>query len=145
MSIRDMRTRFVEAFPLSQTRGAIIDGLAAVVQRLSCVRIVGHLWADGSFLTRKIDPDDVDLLLRITGEFFDNATVEQREAIVWYVQGDLKASHHCDCYVSIDWPCDHPAYMESEWWRAYWIKQYGFSRGVQMKGIAVIELPGNEA
>jgi hypothetical protein len=143
MSLADMRGRCVDAFPLSQTRSAIMEGLTTVVQRLIYVGVVGHLWTDGSFLTQKIDPEDVDLLLRISAEFWENATDQQREAIGWFAREDLKTLYHCDCYVWVELPCDDPAYMESEWRRAYWIRQFGFSRRDETKGIAVIELSGD--
>lgn len=120
-------------------------GLEAVVQKLAVTKVAGHLWVDGSFLTQKIDPEDVDLLLRFSGDFYDNATLEQAETIRWFAEEDLKSLHHCDCYIWVELPCDHAAYMESEWSRSYWIRQFGFSRRNERKGIAVIELSGDNA
>jgi hypothetical protein len=42
----------------------------------------------------------------------------------------------------VEYPIDHDLYMQSEWDRAYWIRQYGFSRRDVQKGIAVLELTG---
>lgn len=142
MTLKDICSRFVDACPLSVTRPKIMAGLTQVVEKLCAAKIAGHLWLDGSFLTEKIDPEDVDLLLRITDEFLNQITQQQLEAFAWYRSRERKATHHCDAYHWIEYPCDHDQYMQGEWWRAYWLHQYGFSRGEAMKGIVVIELPG---
>lgn len=145
MTMQDVRGRCVDDFPLSQTRGVIMDGFVAVLQRLISVGIAGTMWVDGSFLTEKIDPEDVDLLLRISSDFYDNATLEQSTALFWFAREDLKTPYHCDCYVWVEFPPDHPAYMISEERREYWTRQYGLSRRNVRKGIAVVDLPGGVA
>jgi hypothetical protein len=117
-------------------------GLTAVVQRLVAVRVIGHLWVDGSLMTEKIDPEDADLLLRISSDFLDRRTQEQWETLEWFADRDRKTTHHCDSYRWVEYPIDHDLYMQSEWDRAYWIRQYGFSRRDVQKGIAVLELTG---
>ena len=115
-------------------------GLEQVVDRLRAFKVSGELWVDGSFLTEKIDPNDSDVVLFIQSAFYDNATTEQRESIDW-INDDLKSSHCCDSYVSIEYPQNHSLYSENEWRRAYWIRQWGFSEdNAIMKGIAVISL-----
>jgi hypothetical protein len=142
MSLRDIRQGCVDAFPLSPTRADIMVGLETVVGRLTSGGIIGHLWVDGSFMTHKIDPEDTDLLLRLSRDFCLGANKTQLEAIRWYTVEDLKSLHHCHSFWWIEYPCDDPSYMQSEWSRAYWTRQYGFSRSDVRKGIAVIELSG---
>ena len=115
-------------------------GLEQVVNKLRASKVLGELWVDGSFLTEKIDPNDSDVVLFMHSAFYDNTTAEQMEAIKW-VNSNLASSHCCDSYISIEYPQSHPLYSEGEWWRAYWIRQWGFSADdVIMKGIAVISL-----
>lgn len=123
-----------------------MNGFSSVVQILIAVGIVGHMWVDGSFLTQKIDPEDVDLLLRISLELYENATSEQMSTIEWFAQGEQpKTDYHCDCYIWVEIPPGHPAYIDSEERREYWTRQYGLSRRNEHKGIAVVELPGGAA
>ena len=61
----ELRAACVDAFPLSQTRLEIFTGLEEVIRELQRLGITGELWLDGSFLTRKIDPDDIDLVLGV--------------------------------------------------------------------------------
>ncbi len=119
-----------------------MGGLESVVAELESIGIRGDLWVDGSFLTEQENPSDVDVVLRITADFFTAANQEQREKLRWFDSSMPKSSYRCDSYKWIEWPEGHPLYWESEWERAYWIKQYGFSRDSDYKGIAVVRVGG---
>ena len=113
--------------------------LEAIIDALLKENVKADVWVDGSFLTQKIDPEDSDILLHVEGDFYDNATPEQRRVIDW-VKSNLKATHLCDSYVYFEYPSNHPFGALSEWLRAYWIRQFGFSRKVEMKGMALVRL-----
>ena len=140
-SLSELRQTCVDDFPASRTRDSIMQGLEAVVHSLLEAGICGDLWVDGSFLTKKIDPNDVDLLLHIKPNFYQTATAEQKQMIRWFGEDNLKDDYRCDSYVMREYPQGDPLEAENEWERSYWIKQYGWSRGLEMKGIAIILLP----
>ncbi|MEO7859269.1 MAG: hypothetical protein ABIU05_02310 [Nitrospirales bacterium] len=102
-----------------------MDDLEIIVKRLVFAGILGEIWVDGSFVTDKIDPSDVDILLMVDGKFFENASPEQKEIMKW-VQANLKASHLCDSNLWVEYDKKHPEYWSSEWFRAYWLKLFGF-------------------
>jgi hypothetical protein len=142
LSLTELRRLCVDNFSLSSTRNTIMQGLEQIVDTLNSQAIEGKLWVDGSFVTEKINPNDSDVVLFIQGPFYDNATIQQRQIVDWFGQ-DLKASHCCDIYVSYEWPVGHPLYWVGEYWRAYWLRQWGFGRDETIgpaKGIAVISL-----
>jgi hypothetical protein len=142
MAVAEVQANCVAAFPLSATRKPIMEGLENVLKRLNQAKLVGNLWVDGSFLTQKIDPEDVDLLLCLKGETFEPPTDLQRETEEWYSSRDRKETHHCDTYTMFEYDKGHRCYGDGEADRAYWIKQYGRSRGSDLKGIIVIRLTG---
>lgn len=141
LSMSGLRLLCVDKFPLSNTRTNIMDGFETVVERLVNSNIRGEIWVDGSFLTEKLEPQDVDFVLRIEADVYDNGTREQREVINW-LNDDLKSSYFCDSYWFPVYPRSHPNYGIGEDLEAYWMKQWGLSRTDNVKGIAVIELPG---
>jgi hypothetical protein len=142
LSMDDVEQVCVDLFPLSSSRRPIMDGLAQFVQRVNAAKVAGEMWTDGSFLTEKIDPSDVDIIVRIDGDaVYDNGTVEQRDAIDWVV-ANQKATLKCDSYVLMEYPVGHPLHTEGQWWHAYWYKLWGFSREDDPKGIIVISLGG---
>ena len=75
----------VDLFPLSTIRATIFGGLVTFVQTLEAANVPGELWIDGSFLTDKINPKDVDVLLRVDGAVYNSGTQEQRDAIDWVI------------------------------------------------------------
>ena len=140
MTLIEVRQLCVDNFPSSKTRESIMNGLESVVQKLVEARICGDLWVDGSFVTGKINPNDVDVLLHIKPDFYDTVAHDQKQIIQW-VNTDLKGDYLCDSYVMYEYPKGDPQESDYEWLRAYWIKQYGWSRGEEMKGIVLVSLP----
>lgn len=131
----------VDAFPLSTSRGEIMNGLEGIVGKLNEVLVEGELWLDGSYLTEKINPADVDVVLRIRGEFYDEATPTQ-QAVIKLVGDNLKTPLMCDSYVFMEWEEAHPLH---EWGRklhAYWLMQWGQDRSGAPKGMVVLTLEG---
>jgi hypothetical protein len=117
-----------------------MDGLEIVARTFAWAGVVGELWIDGSFATEKENPRDADVLLHVDASLYDHGSPGVRAAVDWAIS-NLKALHHCDSYVWLEYPQGHALYWTSEWDRAYWIKQFGFSRVDDYKGIIVLPLP----
>lgn len=137
-TLAELRVMCVDAFPLSKTRPAIMGGLEKLIAILVSEKIVGEIWVDGSFLSEKIDPDDVDIVLCVTADFYDGGTVKQKTTLDMVANEDLKRDYRCDSYVHVTRTVQDPLYSYSEWDKAYWIKQFGFSRGNDYKGMVVL-------
>ncbi len=116
-------------------------GLARVLAVLEWAAVDGEVWIDGSFVTEKVDPNDVDIILRLGAMAYDQGSAEMRSAVD-FVESNLKSTHHCDSYVLYEWPEGHPAYWRGAYMHAYWMKQWGFDRQSTMKGIPVIRIGG---
>lgn len=116
-----------------------MDGFDRVVTALRAANVIGDLWVDGSFVTKKINPADVDVVLLVAGDLFDNGTEDQKAAIRW-ISSNVMTTHKCHSFVIPLRPDGHPEYWLSQYMYSYWIKQFGFSRSMNMKGIAVVSL-----
>lgn len=116
-----------------------MDGLENVIDRLVSEGMQGEVWVNGSFLTEKKEPKDSDILLFFDGEFFDRATSAQQALVSW-INGDLRPRYSCDSYALPSYPASHRWYNQVEWYKAYWMRQFGFTRNDEPKGIAVITL-----
>lgn len=72
-----------------------------------------------------------------------NATVlrtldaSQRQFFDWFRTSNLYDKYRCDNYVLIT----DDTRPDAEWMHAYWLRQFGFSRSDEMKGLAVIDVP----
>jgi hypothetical protein len=129
----------VDLFPYSTIRAIIFRGLVTFVQTLESANVIGEIWADGSFLTEKINPKDIDLVLRVDGALYNSGTVNQRQAIDWVI-ANQKLTLKCDSYVFFEYPLGHALHDEGRWWYSYWQKQWGFSREDDPKGIVALSL-----
>jgi hypothetical protein len=119
--------------------GPPFHGLSTFVQTLDTAKVPGELWLDGSFLTEKINPKDVDVILRVDAAVYNAGTPEQHDAIKW-VNANQKLTLKCDSYAFFEYPVGDALHDEGRWWYSYWHKQWGFSREDDPKGIVVIAL-----
>jgi hypothetical protein len=115
-------------------------GLVDIVSQLSEEGVLGELWVNGSFLTQKINPQDVDTVLCVASDFIDNASGLQIAKLHW-LASNLRRSHLCDTYAFVEFPLSDPRYAVGASMRDYWTRQFGFGRANQSKGIAVVTLP----
>lgn len=117
-----------------------MDGLTGLIQRLNEASVIGEIWLNGSFLTEKPDPNDVDVLLHVSSAEYDS-DASKRAAIDWASDENRLHSHSCDAYKWIEYTEGHPLHASSEDDRLYWSHWYGTSRSGLPKGVAVIKLP----
>jgi len=141
INAKELRALCVNNFPSSYTRPQIMDGLEKILTKIINADIKGEIWVNGSFVTKKINPNDVDLVLRISAELYENGNDTLRETLDW-LSSNLKGSHLCDSYCFMEWPEGHKNYWIGQYMHTYWMRQFGFSRGNQMKGIPVLNIPG---
>src|SRR5262245_28434346 len=100
----------VTGIPLSTSRPTLLAGLRALVDRLMAVGVTGELWIDGSFVTQKLEPADVDIVLHLTPAAFSNGGQALQALLRWIGSGDaairaqVKQQFHCDVYLCFDYP-----------------------------------------
>jgi hypothetical protein len=144
MTVGELRELTVSKFQDSKVRGEIMAGFETIYERAISVGIEGEAWVDGSFLTNKIDPDDVDFIVLADAHFRDNGTPEQQEFIEWLIsnEDDPKKSFLCHTDVVLLYAPDSPWYELNSRSKEHWEENvYGFSvASHEPKGIAVIKI-----
>ncbi len=145
MSLEKLEELCVKSFPLSQTRRAIMDGFREVVRRIVEARLEGELWINGSFLTEKIDPLDIDFFVVVPARFYDLGTDDQRYALEWLMSKEDEPKHKYRCHTDVAFlypEGSNEAYLSDQVlgrWRAL----FGFTvKAHEPKGIAVLRLEG---
>lgn len=111
-------------------------GLEYLLDSLTAVGVEAEVWVNGSFLTWKTDPGDVDVVLRVAGEFFDSATTAQQDAIARVADEHemFKADHYCDAYLLVEHPAGHPEHAAGRLNRKYWESMWGHDRRMNPTG-----------
>lgn len=61
MTLYQFKAAFVDAFPHDKRRLTLYLKLEEFIQMLLVAEIPCEVWLDGSFLTRKEEPDDIDV------------------------------------------------------------------------------------
>jgi hypothetical protein len=141
MTINEVIDLCVKKFPLSTTRQQIVDGLSLIIERLTIEGIVGEIWIDGSFVTEKIDPEDVDFVVRVESDFYDSTKGSQREVLEWIANVHLKETHKSDCYLLVEWPPNNVMYPFGQSERNRWLALFGKDRASQRdKGLILLSL-----
>ena len=149
LSVDDLRELCVTNFPDSTVRVDIMAGFEAIYERAVGIGIEGAVWINGSFLTRKIDPDDIDFVLLVDARFYEGGTQEQHEFIEWLIsrEDDPKKSFLCHTDVVLLYPRDSPWHDLTMHTKQHWEnKVYGYSvTSREPKGIAVVTLERRKA
>ena len=136
-TIEEIQAQCVDAFPHSNSRPQLFTGLRALVQVLSTDGIPADLWIDGSFVTMKLHPGDIDVLLYVSA---DTALTNTQEArLAWLIDPGHAAQ------IRHDYGCDFYFMGVRDILEPYWRRQYGTDRSGNSKGIVVLSISGGAA
>ncbi len=120
-----------------------MENLEHACDRLASVSLPAELWVDGSFLTEKLDPKDVDIVARIPGHVYNSGNQDMRDARTWFTDDARRTDLSLDAYDFPDHPQDSPMYPMARERIEYWMEIFSNGRtGQYTKGIAVIQICG---
>lgn len=128
-------------FCLSKNREEIMGRLWVLCACLCRWGVGEELWIDGSFLTEKIDPEDIDLVMILPERFEEQAAENQLGVWDWLDEDEPEELFGCHVFIVPRVPQGEPehkfAVREAEHWKRF----FGRSRQGQAKGIVRILLP----
>ena len=133
-ALEDLQSLCVNNFPLSSSRPRLMSGLRMLVRALSEAGVHADLWIDGSFLTLKLNPEDIDVVLCMGDN--EEPTETQKELLLRL--RSTKPSN--ENYARAQYGCDF--YFSPQSRRAYWRRWYGHDRKGNPKGIAAVRING---
>ncbi len=117
-------------FVFNETRRLIFAELLGFLEIIKSWEI-GHfqVWLDGSFVTKKELPRDVDIAV-----FMDAKSYERNENLLYLV----KKTPLIDAYFISVYPEDHPLFHRTESDLAYWFNLFSKDRKRRRKGFIQI-------
>jgi hypothetical protein len=118
---------FEKNFVFNQHREALFQKYLSYLIDLQLIGIWDFIqWIDGSFVTKKKIPNDIDIVTFIAADFYN---LYQQKLI------DLNKKYRdLDCYYIKDFPLDHPKQMISDFDRKEWLFLFSTDRKKQNKG-----------
>ncbi len=142
-TVEEARKRLVNTFPESRTRERIWSGYVRLCRELVVIIEECEHWLNGSFVTAKVDPGDLDLLVVVDKEKTDALAGEAGEAFDALVNAKTtQGTHLCDSYPLFRLAAGLRGYEEYVIQRAYWRGQFGFDRNERPKGIVRVQWSG---
>ncbi len=137
----ELEAQFVTSFPHSSTRQQILTGYKQ--HSIEIASIVGRCeqFLDGSFVTNKNDPGDVDLVMLVDATVVDALPDAQKVKLKELVSGPTtKTKYMCDAYFCPVYPAGHAMSDASRAQRKYWLGEFGYDRNDIPKGIVHVVL-----
>lgn len=135
VTVDDIQDCFVKQFGTSQRRKDIFESLVVFLENLMENYRIYEVWVDGSFVTSKINPNDVDIVVYFECEDFVSISREWNR---------LRAVTNIDAYAAIAVNSESKAklsqqdFMQVTNQRNYWRGQFGFDRADSPKGLLVV-------
>lgn len=146
MNLDEIEKVFVTPFPHSSTRPNVMSGFRRHTNDLLALVDEYTQFIDGSFVSNKNDPRDIDLVCFIDGDKVDALSPPQQAKLRELVLGPTtKASHKCDAYFCPSYPDTHANYDFFRSKRKYWMGEFGYDRSDVPKGIVVVEQKVSQA
>lgn len=131
----EIERRFVLTFPTSLTRKNIFDGWRRRREQLLDLVQVEQEWIDGSFVTSKRDPGDLDVVVFIDGQTFDNLPIPHRQKVFALTAGPRPLLQFgCHSFFVAVWPHTHARHADYLHSSGYWDRLWSRDRTAPEKG-----------
>lgn len=138
-SVLNFKQEFVENFVDSQSRKEIFEKFEGWFADLIELCVPSSIWLDGSYLTSKENPNDLDMVI-----FYKPEDLGENEQVIAAVQKIISESdeNRCDAYFCLDLsdfsPQDKSMFGQQQIMTTYWLGQFTFDRARRPKGIIEI-------
>lgn len=136
IKLDELESLFVKNFTTSQTRQRIFENFKKWEENLISQYDILEIWIDGSFVTSKINPNDVDLVVFVHAK--DYIKLAQK----W---SDIRNANDIDAYFTLAICEESEKYVRPDEYnkfvnhRNYWRGQFGFDRNNFPKGVIVLK------
>ena len=133
---------FVTNCPESNTRKEIFRGYLKFCSKLVSLESANLQWVNGSFTTKKIDPNDIDFVTHIDALKLNNSG-EKSFKILQKLNDKQRAKLECKCdaYFIVVYPPEIPDLHEDTLKNiSYWSKWFAHDRNNNPKGLIEFDL-----
>lgn len=135
-SIKEFEEKFVHDFTTSKTRQEIFTGYKEYCEKMAAFNIATKQWVDGSFITNRENPNDIDLLTHIDALKLNASKSIQYKFREIKDNENCKRQYKCDAQLIFVYPEIIPSkydfYQEV---LEYWKNFFGKDRDGNAKGV----------
>ena len=135
----EFEARFVAVFPGSLTRKRNFEGWRKRRESINEIAKIEYEWIDGSFVTNKMDPNDIDVVTFISAGEINALTQCERETLFELTNGSRpRIEFYCDSYLVVVVPPEHEYHDCFLNRRGYWDNWWSANRAGGQKGYIMI-------
>lgn len=136
-TISNFEKQFIDHFPSSRTRKKLYINFKKWLRKVSKIQTPRFIWLDGSYITEKSNPNDIDLVIFYRPEQIKSEKEAQKINILVH---HTSRAYGCDAYVAFDLehlPQDvaNQHYHPQSIMVKYWMGQFAFDRNQNPKGM----------
>ena len=118
-------TLLVQSFSKDSTRHSILEGYKKYLIKLKSILNVGfYQWVDGSFVTEKINPNDIDIVTFVDYKVF----FSKETALMGLTSPESKLIYKVDAAFVPVYPINHKLHQVTVWDIHFWENFYGHTR-----------------
>ncbi len=138
-TVDEVEASLVVAFPTSSSRPPIFEGWRRHRNAVSALLPPSVQWVDGSYVSTKINPGDIDVVTHVDGQQFDALDPASQAAVRALFAGSPDTSTFLtDAYAIAEYPLGHVARPFYEQVRAYWEWRWSTARDGTSKGFVEV-------
>lgn len=130
--LSEFKKCMVDGFPNSKTRQTLYRKYICFSEKCTKHPFIMVHWVDGSYVTNKPEPNDVDISLRVIASEFGKH-IDEGGSFLKDTE-DIKIKYSCDIYLILEYPIDDPRYEITTNREKYWRNWWGHTRENAAKG-----------
>lgn len=125
-------TDFVSPFLIQDKRKFLVERFESLLEKIESLGIPCEIWIDGSFVTKKEEPNDIDMVFFCSQNDVNSLTSDKVSLLREILDNSTsKYRYNCDVYFA---PNDDTGL------RSYWRGWFGFTRSESAKGFIRINI-----
>lgn len=140
MNLTGVHSLCVEPFEEQKTRQIQFDNLKTIAEILEAADIRCDLWIDGSYVTTKPTPGDIDVIAAIDYDLFQAMSDSAKTQFATLFKGGKVFDGTIDAYCCPTALRDSSSVTKDE--SQYWAELIGIDTDGYLKGFAVLEIGG---
>ncbi|MBW5437444.1 hypothetical protein FXB41_22610 [Bradyrhizobium canariense] len=138
IGLDEFKALAVARFSTSVRRPLMFTELERLVADLIALNLTCELWVDGSFLTEKPEPDDIDLTFAAWAQSFDLVHPAVQQVVINSLNGGNKYSPLLHTFICFRFLREDPRRAADK--TDYWTEKWGVGWDDHLKGYVVLKL-----